>query len=234
MTVALGLLCTPVAAAWADGIAVAPIRIDLAAAAKAEVLTVSNRGSEPADVQVRVLRWSQAGDEDEHVPSDAVLVSPPRFALAGGAEQVVRVYRHGAAPPSEQSYRIFIDQLPQGEAAPGSVRLPIRLVIPLFLGGTQESAPELQWSAQRRDGRIVLRVHNRGGRHVRIAALGLAAAEAAAATAQPALLYVLPGARREMALPLPPGLNAATRQLRVVGDSDAGGIDARVDLLGDP
>lgn len=230
----MALLCALAGSAQADGIAVAPIRLDLAAASKAEVLTVSNRGSEPAEVQLRVLRWSQQGSDDEYAPSDEVLVSPPRFALAGGAEQVVRVYRRGAAPAAEQSYRLFIDQLPQGEATPGSVRLPIRLVIPLFVGGTQESAPDLHWSAQRRGGQVLLRVHNRGDRHVRIAALALGAPTAAAPTAQPALLYVLPGAQREIALPPPPGLDTATRQLRLVGDSDAGGIDARVDLLGDP
>lgn len=231
---AAGLVLAFVTAAVADGIAVAPIRIDLAAAAKAEVLTVSNRGGEPAEVQVRVLRWSQERNDDQHAASDDVTVSPPRFVLAGGAEQVVRIYRRVAAPPTEQSYRLFVDQLPQGEAIPGSVRLPIRLVIPLFVGGTRESGPDLRWSAQRSGERILLHVDNRGDRHVRIAALALAAPAAAAPAAQPALLYVLPGARREIALPSPPGVDAATRQLRLVGDSDAGGIDARVDLLGDP
>lgn len=234
LTAAVVLLCALVAAARADGVAVAPIRIDLAAAAKAEVLTVSNRGSEPAEVQVRVLRWSQDGNDDRHVPSDEVLVSPPRFDLAAGAEQVVRVYRRIAPPRTEQSYRVFIDQLPQGETVPGSVRLPIRLVIPLFVGGTQESGPDLRWSAQRRGEGIVLRVDNRGDRHVRIAGLALAAPAAVAPAPQPTLLYVLSGAQREIVLPRPPGLDTATRQLRLVGDSDAGGIDARVDLLGDP
>lgn len=234
LTAAVGLVCALVTVVRADGIAVAPIRIDLAAAARAEVLTVSNRGSEPAEVQVRVLRWSQEGNDDRHLPSDEVLVSPPRFDLAAGAEQVVRVYRRVAPPQTEQSYRLFIDQLPQGEAAPGSVRLPIRLVIPLFLGGTQESGPDLRWSARRSGEGIVLRVDNRGDRHVRIAGLALAMPAAAAPAPQPTLLYVLPGTQREIALPRPQGLDTATRQLRLVGDSDAGGIDARVDLLGDP
>lgn len=231
---AVGLVVASVTAAVADGIAVAPIRIDLAAAAKAEVLSVSHRGGEPVDVQVRVLRWSQPGNEDAHSPSDEVTVSPPRFALAAGAEQVVRVYRRSAAPRTEQSYRLIVDQLPQGEAVPGSVRLPIRLVIPLFVGGTQESGPDLHWSAMRSGAQLLLRVDNRGDRHVRIAALALAGAATQAPAAQPVLLYVLPGARREIALPWPVGVDIAARQLRLVGDSDAGGIDARVDLLGDP
>ncbi|TDR41553.1 fimbrial chaperone protein [Tahibacter aquaticus] len=232
---AAALLLAFAAAVQADGIAVAPVRLDLASTAKAEVLSVTNHGSTPSDVQVRVLRWSQSGNDDSYAASDDMAASPPRFLLAPGAEQTVRIYRRIAVAESELSYRIFIDQLPQGVAEPGVVRLPIRLVIPLFVAGSRPGEPVLDWTALRDGEQIRLRAHNRGTQHVRIASLALSPADAGtAAAAQATLLYVLPGASREIVLARPLWLNPATRSLRVAGDSDAGGIDARVELVDVP
>ena len=232
---AAAVLLAFAAVVQADGVAVAPVRLDLASTARAEVLSVTNRGSMPSDVQVRVLRWSQPGNDDSYAASDDIVASPPRFVLAPGAEQTVRVYRRIAVPESERSYRVFIDQLPQGESAPGSVRLPIRMVIPLFVAGSQPGEAALSWTAARAGEQIRLHVHNSGAQHVRIDGLALAPADASATPVPVAtLLYVLPGASREVVLARPLWLNPSARSLRLVGDSDAGGIDARVDLVDAP
>jgi fimbrial chaperone protein len=226
------VLCAP-GLASAAGLAIAPVRLDIAADAHAEVLTVSSQDSAPLEVQVRALAWSQQGTQDSYAPGDDIIVSPPRFTLAAGAQQLVRVYRRGEAPAQERSFRVFIDQLPDA-AAPGTVQLPLRLVVPLFVAGTESAQASLQWRAARSDDGLRLEIANRGNVHVRIASLALAPADAAPAAPQPQLVYVLPGATRALSLPRPDWLKGAAMRLRVSGDSDAGPIDARVDLPGLP
>ncbi|MDC8013939.1 fimbrial biogenesis chaperone [Tahibacter soli] len=219
--------------ARAQGVAAAPVRLDIAADAKAQVLTLTNRGDAPADMQVRALRWTQAGADDAYAPTDDITVSPPRFTLAPAAQQVVRVYRRTAAPPAERAYRVFVDQIPGGDAAaPGTVRMPIRLVIPLFVAGTEPAAVALDWQAQARGDAIDIAVANRGDRHVRIGRLALAPLDGAPPADGAQLVYVLPGAQRTVALARPAWLADGVRAVRIVGDSDAGPIDARVDLAG--
>ena len=218
--------------AHGQGVAAAPVRLDIAAGAKAEVLTLTNHGDAPADMQVRALRWTQPGADDAYAPTDDVTVSPPRFTLAPAAQQVVRVYRRAAAPPAERAYRVFVDQIPAGDATPGTVRLPIRLVIPLFVAGAASGKTDLDWHATARGDTIDIDVANRGDRHVRISRLALAPTDGAAPVDGAQLVYVLPGARRGIALARPDWLAAGARAVRIVGDSDAGPIDARLDLAG--
>jgi len=225
--------CAPFFAAYAQGLAVAPVRLDVARGARAEVLTVTSHGDEPADVQVRVLRWTQDDSDDRLQPTDDVTVSPSRFALPGRAEQVVRVYRRNEAD-GERSYRVVIDQLPTGEAPAGTVRLPLRLVIPLFVEGRNaDGHADLDWQARRGSDTLTLRLHNRGERHLRISRLAFAG-DGGAQDSHDVLVYLLPGARREVRLPRPSWLTSAATSVHVLGDSDAGALDARLDLVGDP
>lgn len=225
----VALLALP---AQAEGIAAAPVRLDIAADAKADVLTLTNRSDAAGDVQVRALRWTQPGADDAYAPTDDVTVSPPRFTLAPGAQQVVRVYRRTPAPPAEQAYRVFIDRIPGDDATPGTVRLPIRLVIPLFVAGLAPGKTDLDWHATRRGDTVELDIVNRGDRHVRISRLALAPPDGATAGDGAQLIYVLPGARRAVTLARPAWLADAATTVRLVGDSDAGPIDARVALAG--
>lgn len=224
------------AAPGAMSLVAAPVRLDIAATAKAEVLTLTNPGTQPGEVQVRALAWSQRDGEDSYQATDAITLSPPRFNLAPGASQTVRIYRRDPAPATELSYRIAVDQLSAAGSAPvaGGVQLPIRLMIPLFVAGTQAATTTLHWQAQRSGDSIRLELANQGNRHVRISSLGLALADAAPSPPAPQLIYLLPGTRRSLLLPRPDGLERHARTLRVHGHSDAGAIDARVDLLDAP
>ena len=224
-------------AAGAMSLVAAPVRLDIAATAKAEVLTLTNPGAQRGDVQVRALAWSQRDGEDSYQPTDAIIVSPPRFSLAPGASQTVRIYRRDPAPAAELSYRIAVDQLPAaGAPVAAGVQLPIRLMIPLFVAGAQPASTDLRWQARRSGDGVQLELANQGNRHVRISSLGLAPARADTAQTPPVprLIYLLPGTRRSLQLPRPDWLDQRVRALRIHGDSDAGPIDARVDLLDAP
>ena len=133
-----------------------PIDPVIAPGQQATALWLENQGSEPATLQVRVFGWSQPKGEDEFLPQQSVLPSPPIATVAPGTRQLVRLIATRPAPPgTEQPFRVFIDELPVaapvGQApstqapspspAGASVSLQLRYAVPLFVYGAGTLPP---------------------------------------------------------------------------------------------
>ena len=91
-------LCLGGMAARAGGLEVAPIGVDFAAGQMAQTITVANRSTAPATVQLRTFDWSQPGGIDRLAPTDAVIASPPIVTIQPGREQVIRVLLRRPSP----------------------------------------------------------------------------------------------------------------------------------------
>jgi fimbrial chaperone protein len=129
-------LCLGSAAARAGGLEVAPIGVDFAAGQMAQTITVANRATAPATVQVRTFDWSQPGGIDRLFPTGAVVASPPIVTIPPGREQVIRVLlRRPAAGAAEKSYRLMIDEIPV--PVPGQINLALPLAAANLGGRTQ-------------------------------------------------------------------------------------------------
>lgn len=146
-----GILALALAAgAWlappasASRIAVAPIRIELGTDANFCALTVSNLGLEKVAVQVRGFAWSQKPDGTDQLDPADIRVNPSVTEVAPGARRLVRcsLPPHGGA--TESSYRLLVDEIPQGEAPPGTIKAVLRLSIPIFRT-PKAAAPALRW-----------------------------------------------------------------------------------------
>src|SRR4029077_4276678 len=81
------------------------------------------------------------------------------------------------APPQgqEASYRILLDQLPP-PAAPGTVRIALRLSIPILAEPATRAAPHVQWRIERGGGQAWLVAVNDGNRHETVRDIALATA----------------------------------------------------------
>lgn len=76
-------------------------------------VTLSNKSSEPADVQIRVFKWTQIGGEDHLTPATDVIVSPPAAKVQPNTAYTIRVAQLKApSKDREESYRLWIDELP--------------------------------------------------------------------------------------------------------------------------
>jgi fimbrial chaperone protein len=127
----------------------------------------------------------------------------------------------------EAAYRILLDQIPP-PAAPGTVRLALRLSIPVFAEPAARAAPQLQWSIESAGGRVFLVAVNSGTRHETVRGIALLAADGAALQVEAQTPpYVLAGAARRWLIPglrsLPPGST-----LRLTAGGDGGAIDQMV------
>lgn len=212
---ALLFLAAGAGAARADGyggLAVVPVRVDLAPGRRAEAVTLTNTGAARRTVEVQAFAWAQENGKDIYTPTDELLANPPLFHLQPGASQIVRIGRPAGAKPAagpERAFRVFFSEVPAPQAANG-LRLALRIGIPVFVAGHAGKA-ELYWAATRHaDHSLTLQVANRGTAHARVANLSVLGDDPSEDLRADGFRYVLPGASQTWRLmpprPLPLGL----------------------------
>ena len=162
----LGLIIS--APAQAQALNVVPVTIQMLAGQRASALTIINQGEDIASFQLRAFRWTQADDGSEVLaPSKEISISPPLGSIARGASQVVRIIVRPSVSDKESSYRLLLDQIP-APAAPGTVRIALRLSLPVFSQPVARTISHLRFSAEKVADQIYLIATNDGGRHEKL------------------------------------------------------------------
>jgi fimbrial chaperone protein len=119
----------------AASLEVSPVIVTLAPGQTATTIVTTNRGDMPSTMQVRIYRWTQAGDADDLAPTVDIVVSPPIFTVPAGGSQTVRLLlRGGSAAAGERSYRLVMDEVPPAAAAGRQVTFALRQSLPVFVG----------------------------------------------------------------------------------------------------
>lgn len=195
----------------AQALNVVPVTIQMAAGQRASSLTVVNQGDVVASFQLRAFRWSQGTDGAETLaPSDEISVSPPLGTIAPGASQVVRIVVRPASSSQETSYRLLLDQIP-APAAPGTVRIALRLSLPVFAQPATKTTPHLRFHVERITDQIYLVAVNDGNRHEKLQDITLRAGDGAVLGIDKNLSpYVLAGATRRWHIAAKSPLSDAT------------------------
>jgi fimbrial chaperone protein len=162
----------PLAAA---SLQVQPALVDVTAPAAASTVTLRNEGKKSISVQIRVFSWSQSNGVEMLRPTDDVIASPPAVELAPGVDYVARIVRVAKRPVvGEESYRLFVDQLPDDATAiSGTVKLLVRYSIPVFFAVPEKAMPAVTWTVSNTDGQIVVFAQNTGLTRLRISQLSL-------------------------------------------------------------
>lgn len=229
----------PFAVQAASSVLIWPIDPVLEADQQASALWLENRGSEPADLQIRVFGWSQSGFDDQYQNQRDVIGSPPVAHIAPGQKQLVRLTRTREIPPGqEQAYRIIIDEIPAAQA-PGAdgqgktaaaIRFQMRYSVPLFAYGAGlwskpdpsrerdpkgAGVPALTWRTVSEGGKDFVEIRNQGPVHARLTDVALQQGAQHRALGEGLLGYVLPGA--SMRWPLPATAQVSALQGRVNG-----------------
>ena len=112
------LLLAAVKAQAASSVLIWPIDPVLEADQQASALWLENRGSETANLQIRVFGWSQSGFAEQYQNQRDVIGSPPVAKIEPGQKQLVRLTRTREVPPGQElAYRIIIDEIPSAQPA---------------------------------------------------------------------------------------------------------------------
>ncbi|WP_433736086.1 fimbrial biogenesis chaperone [Pseudomonas putida] len=223
----------------ASSVLIWPIDPVLEADQQASALWLENRGSETANLQIRVFAWSQSGFSDQYKNQRDVIGSPPVAKIEPGQKQLVRLTRTKEIPPGQElAYRIIIDEIPSAKPAvvddgktAAAIRFQMRYSVPLFAYGaglwSKEDTtrrrdpkgvglPDLSWRTVAVDGRPFVEVRNQGAVHARLTDVSLKQGGQAKPLVEGLLGYVLPGAVMRWPAPGPVAGDPAL-QVRVNG-----------------
>ncbi|EZP33454.1 fimbrial biogenesis chaperone [Pseudomonas sp. RIT288] len=230
----------------ASSVLIWPIDPVLEADQQASALWLENRGTETANLQIRVFGWSQSGFAEQYQNQRDVIGSPPVAKIEPGQKQLVRLTRTREVPPGQElAYRIIIDEIPSAQppAAEGgktaaAIRFQMRYSVPLFAYGAglwskEDSTrardpkgigvPQLSWRTVAVDGRPYVEVRNQGAVHARLTDVVIKQGGQSKPLAEGLLGYVLPGA--VMRWPAPgPLASASALQVRVNGGAQVQNI----------
>ncbi len=160
----------------AASLEVSPIRITLSQNATIAAMTIHNRGTSDALVQLRVAKWSQQDGKDQYEDSDDMIACPPLFNVGAGEEQVVRM---ALGVPyddwsTEGTYRLYIQEVPPrpDDSAENQIQFAVRISIPIFLQPESKAQPPLSWTFTQKDG-LWATVENTGNAHALVSGIRL-------------------------------------------------------------
>lgn len=159
------------AVSGASSFNVTPLRIELDSKANFSTFQIRNDSSTRLAVQVRGFAWDQQGGEDRYAPTADFAVSPSIVEIEPGQIQYFRLFR-GQMPSkaAEGSYRLVIDQLPDGRMPQaGASATLLRVSIPVFANRNLASPAVLGWTVAGKS----IGVANSGGRSVKLGKLGI-------------------------------------------------------------
>jgi fimbrial chaperone protein len=221
---AIASLEAAVPSARAAALRVSPITIDGGPQANATI-TLRNQENRTMNAQVRVFRWSQKDGQDDLVPTEDVIASPPIVAIGAKEDYVIRLQRTvGQEPVSEEAYRIVVDELPNPDRQRnGTVAVVLRYIVPAFFFPADATQPRIKWSLEHREGRAFIVAENRGDKRVQLVNLGIKSGNRTMIVGKGLAGYVLGHSIKEW--PLSSKL-AGLRGGTVVAMSDHGALSA--------
>jgi fimbrial chaperone protein len=206
VTIVALLLASHVASA--SNFTVTPTELDLSTSATSGLITLRNLSKLPLRFEVTLFSWA----EDEHGkmtlnPSSDVTFFPKLVELAAGASRNIRVgINAGTARDVEQSFRLFVEELPdQSAPAANAVALRTKVGIPVFVRPAKPSRSEVIDGVSVENGKVLVRVRNTGNLHISVDTVsvkGTGGAGAPTFTKEGPGWYVLPGATRIFEVPM--------------------------------
>ena len=98
-------LLASLTAGAATSVLIWPIDPVLEADQKAGALWLENRGTAPANLQVRVFAWRQGDYLEQFQAQRDIIGSPPVAYIAPGQKQLIRLTRTGSSPAATAALR---------------------------------------------------------------------------------------------------------------------------------
>lgn len=204
------LLCVFSMGCYAASLTVWPIDPYIQPPSQAVAIRVRNTGNEPAHLQLRIYRWVQERSEDELIPQDEIVISPPMALVEPQAQQLFRIVHRSGAPnySSEVSYRILIDEIPNNQKKSSApLQFQMRYSLPFFI------FPQVHKRDEKRDENFLrfritnpkkpeITVVNHGSSHFRLSQVFVQNGNTRIPIAEGLLGYVLPGSTMTWPIPL--------------------------------
>ncbi|KAI0678063.1 fimbrial biogenesis chaperone [Acinetobacter pittii] len=172
----MGLFLSLSSSINAATIRLSPVNVEILSNQNAASISLYNQSNESADLQVRVFEWRQNAGQDQLIPTDEIVVSPPFLKLQPSDSYNLRVVRINPEPISgEKTYRIIIDELPKpidSRKAAQGVNVLLRSSLPVFVVN-KDAITKLSWKIDVNQNTPSLNISNIGNRHALLNSLML-------------------------------------------------------------
>ena len=207
--------------AHASNFTVTPTEVNLSTSTTSALVTLRNRSKAPLRFEITVFKWSE--DEKGRMsldPSADVTFFPKLVELAAGASRNIRIgINAGVARDVEQSFRIFVEELPdQSAPAANTVAIRTKVGIPVFVRPAKPVRAAVIEGVSVERGKVMTRVRNTGNLHINvqnIAVKGTGTSNASTFSKEGQGWYVLPGGTRIFEVPLTAAECKATSAVNV-------------------
>jgi len=211
MAVAMACVAGLTGVASAIVFSVNPVQVRLSAQTRSMTLTLKNESSETSRFQVSVFAWDQKPNgEMVLTPTEDILAFPALLTLGPTKERMLRVGM--AVPPAEkeQTYRVFIEEMPPEDTPhqekASAVRFVTRLGIPIFIAPPRPVTQGQIDNYRVVNGTFTFRVRNTGNVHFTVkttSVLGTGSGGETVFSRQTNGWYVLAGGVHEYTLEIP-------------------------------
>ncbi|MFO1413296.1 MAG: fimbria/pilus periplasmic chaperone [Burkholderiales bacterium] len=224
------LACGLTATAACGEFVINPLRVTLDRNAKSSEIVVRNDDTAPLRMQVEGMSWTQDADgRDQYAPAEGLVFFPRAMELAPGESRVVRVGVRAAPVTREETYRLFMEELPgppDASARPAdgaTLRVYLRVGVGVFVAPAQPERAAAITKFALSGGKADITVANTGNVHIRAEQFELVGTDARGerVLVQPVQeRYVLAGVTKTMAVPIPPDVcrQLVTLEAVVVGE----------------
>ena len=203
---------------------VAPIKLEFDRATRTGLITINNEDTKPVNFQIKLYRWFQdAQGQDQYEESNDLVYFPQIMSVEPDQKKLIRVGIKRPAETVEQTYRLFIEELPAPASdtpakAGAFVAVLIRFGVPIFLTPTGAVAAPIFSNFSMGKDVFNFVVTNSGNRHVRYQEMTLTSGVETLGKADG--WYVLAGARREFAIPVKKILCGTDQTLKIATTVD--------------
>lgn len=218
---AVGLVAATAAHCVCAGVfSVTPVRIYMAPKDRAVAVTITNEANEPVVLQADVYEWRQSAEgEDQLTPSEDLILAPPILKLGAKAKQVVRLARLQPPDASRQLvYRLILRELPEVGPSKGiNVPIALALSMPVFITPPVAKHATSCTAVRTDGGAIAVQCANSGSAYTQVREVVVRQAGQAVGRFEGGA-YILPGARKRLALEAPKPIPVGALQLVVTFD----------------
>lgn len=227
------------APAAAGEFAINPLRVTLDRGTRASEVVVRNDDRQPLRMQVESMAWTQdAAGADQYVASDGLLFFPRTMEIPPGESRIIRIGIRGAPVSREDTYRLFIEELPPAtapdEAASGtSLRVFLRVGVPVFVAPATSERKGAITQLTLAGGQVAWTVENAGNAHFRadqVALTGRSVAGEVLFTQAFTERYWLAGTTRTLRYDVPPAACAQLASIEGVVEGDHAALKRRIDV----
>src|SRR5712691_2323163 len=205
-----------------------PVQVRLSAHTRSMTLTLKNESPEPSRFQVSVFAWDQKPNgEMVLTPTEDILAFPALLTLDPTKERMLRVGMEIPPAEKEQTYRVFVEEMPPEETPhqekASEVRFVTRLGIPIFIAPPRPVTQGQIDNYRVVNGTFTFRVRNMGNVHFTTKTTivtGKGSGGETVFSRQTNGWYVLAGGTREYTLEIPRSECLKTSTITVTVEAD--------------